>query len=478
MKTKVMICTMVLLLSVLMGTALGGMEGSSNTLFGTGAGNSLGDDDDQSTFIGYQAGYNTNDGTQPYHGKYNTFVGYNAGYSNTTGLCNTFLGCNAGRSTTGSFNTFIGYAAGYFNTYGEDNTFIGHNAGGNNTTGFSNTFLGLDAGGSNTTGYYNTYLGNNAGTSNTTGYGNVFIGNSAGYNETGSNKLYIDNSNTSTPLIYGEFDNRILTIYGDLMLDTNSFDAPEWVKLYGAADNNLVGMAFDSFGEAPGMGGGGLFRFARGSQASKEVVQNGDRLGFFVFAGYDGTNFLNTAAFTAKVDGPVSSGNVPTKFVFETGAAGHPRPERMVISSSGNVGIGTSTPFYPLHMGSGAYVSTGGVWTNASSKEYKDNIKGLKAEDAIETLQGLNPVTFTYKKSPEENHVGFIAEEVPELIATKNRKGLSPMDITAVLTKVVQEQQEMIKKQQETINELSSRLSELEKESKLRSAVANADLAQ
>ena len=35
---------------------------------------------------------------------------------------------------------------------------------------------------------------------------------------------------------------------------------------------------------------------------------------------------------------------------------------------------------------------------------------------------------------------GFIAEEVPELISTKDRKGLSSMDIVAVLTKVVQEQ--------------------------------------
>ncbi|MFW6132001.1 MAG: hypothetical protein ACOC5F_05340 [Candidatus Aminicenantaceae bacterium] len=33
-----------------------------------------------------------------------------------------------------------------------------------------------------------------------------------GYNETGSNKLYIDNSDTSPPLIYGEFDNDLITI--------------------------------------------------------------------------------------------------------------------------------------------------------------------------------------------------------------------------------------------------------------------------
>ncbi len=40
--------------------------------------------------------------------------------------------------------------------------------------------------------------------------------------------------------------------------------------------------------------------------------------------------------------------------------------------------------------------------------------------------------------------MGFIAEDVPELVATKDRKGLSPMDIVAVLTKVVQRQQKEI----------------------------------
>ena len=44
------------------------------------------------------------------------------------------------------------------------------------------------------------------------GTGNVFIGPNAGYNETTSNKLYIDNSNTSTPLIYGDFSTNRLSI--------------------------------------------------------------------------------------------------------------------------------------------------------------------------------------------------------------------------------------------------------------------------
>ena len=54
--------------------------------------------------------------------------------------------------------------------------------------------------------------------SNTTGYQQcTFIGYRAGYNETGSNKLYIANSDTSTPLIYGDFSTAQLKIHGLLV---------------------------------------------------------------------------------------------------------------------------------------------------------------------------------------------------------------------------------------------------------------------
>jgi hypothetical protein len=69
----------------------------------------------------------------------------------------------------------------------------------------------------------------------------------------------------------------------------------------------------------------------------------------------------------------------------------------------------------------------------------------LKIQRKLETLADLSPVKFKYKADPEKaHHIGFIAEDVPELVATPDRKGLSSMDIVGVLTKVVQEQQQTI----------------------------------
>ncbi len=122
----------------------------------------------------------------------------------------------------------------------------------------------------------------------------------------------------------------------------------------------------------------------------------------------------------------------------------------------GNVGIGTTAPDHPLHMGSGAHVTVAGVWTDASSREYKENIRDLTANEAMATLIELRPSRFNYKVDKDDEYVGFIAEDVPDLVATKDRKGLSPMDVTAVLTKVVQEQQKMMKSMAEKIEKLES----------------------
>ncbi len=125
-----------------------------------------------------------------------------------------------------------------------------------------------------------------------------------------------------------------------------------------------------------------------------------------------------------------------------------------LIVEKGNVGVGTVTPNHPLEMGSGAHVTSGGVWSNASSRKYKENIRDLTIEEAKEALDELRPTRFNYKADKEDECLGFIAEDVPELVTNKDRMGLSPMDIVAVLKKDVQ-------KQQMKIEELESRLKEM-----------------
>ncbi len=114
-----------------------------------------------------------------------------------------------------------------------------------------------------------------------------------------------------------------------------------------------------------------------------------------------------------------------------------------------------------LTMSGGAYTD-GQRWINGSSRAYKENIESLDSREALDTLASLEPVKFNYKSDTSGKHVGFIAEDVPELVATKDRKGMSAMDVVAVLTKVVQEQQRVAQKQQESLKELKTRNEMLE----------------
>ncbi len=122
-----------------------------------------------------------------------------------------------------SDNVFIGISAGTYTSdnsatagLGSQNVFVGNKSGSVNSTGFDNSFFGKFSGYNNTTGSGNVYIGRGAGYSNSTGVGNVFIGYRAGKDETGSDKLYIENGPGSTPLIYGDFAADQVKINGTL----------------------------------------------------------------------------------------------------------------------------------------------------------------------------------------------------------------------------------------------------------------------
>jgi len=167
--------------------------------------------------IGENAGNNLNTFSSD-----NVIIGANAGVTSLDGKDNVYLGQNSGKvNIDGDDNTYIGNNAGLSDTQGDRNVFLGSESGRNyNSTSGSavgnNTFVGFESGGQLTQGTNNTYIGSRSGLKNN-GSQNVFIGNGAGANETAvDNTLIIDNNSVDPPLVYGEFDNEIFRISGDL----------------------------------------------------------------------------------------------------------------------------------------------------------------------------------------------------------------------------------------------------------------------
>lgn len=126
----------------------------------------------------------------------------------------------------------------------------------------------------------------------------------------------------------------------------------------------------------------------------------------------------------------------------------------LVLDTTGRIGLGVASPSFQIDHSSGARLDAGN-WVNASSRAVKQDVHQLDGAAALDALKALEPVTFAYTANPGETMVGFIAEDVPDLVATADRKGLSSMDVAAVLTKVIQEHQK-------TIEEMRARLERLE----------------
>jgi hypothetical protein len=165
--------------------------------------------------------------------------------------------------------------------------------------------------------------------------------------------------------------------------------------------------------------------------------------------GYGGASFgVGSAFLNSKATGATAP-NPSIRFLVNT-------TERMIIDNEGFIGLGVANPTAPIHHSSGAMLTATGQWQPASSRALKQDIKPLATTDAMAALAGLAPVRYHYKVDPEnDEYVGYIAEDVPELVATVSRKTLSPVDIVAVLTKVVQEQQRQIQ-------ELSTKVEQLQ----------------
>ena len=186
--------------------------------------------DGSSVFIGAGSGEN-DDGTE----NKNVALGISTLVSNTSGGGNHAIGYHSLNSnTTGSGNFAVGIGALQTNTDGNNNIALGNEAMETLEDGSNNIALGVAAMFNNYSGNGNVMLGYQTGYQNSSGSNNIFLGYQAGYNETGNNKLYIDNSNTTSPLVYGDFDTNILGLMGNVGIGTQNPAA----ALHIEGDNN------------------------------------------------------------------------------------------------------------------------------------------------------------------------------------------------------------------------------------------------
>ena len=181
------------------------------------------------------------------------------------------------------------------------------------------------------------------------------------------------------------------------------------------------------------------------------------------YVALDNTDPVGHTYYLASWGTLAGAGVLQGKFsIFDTTAGVH----RFIIDANGNIGIGPSI-YFPAHplvvsdgIGPDAYCD-GNTWVNSCGRQGKESISPLKHEDytlAIDQLDKTNVVKYRYKndKSAKER-LGLIAEDVPDVLADPDRKGISTADAIGFLMAVVKAQQEEIRSLKADVTALNDR---------------------
>ena len=160
------------------------------------------------------------------------------------------------------------------------------------------------------------------------------------------------------------------------------------------------------------------------------------------------------------------------------------------VRNDGNVGINTGNPKTTLHVVGTVAIGgknpnlpddvalfvdgnvSGKDFTQISSRTLKQNITELSSQEVAGLLTSLNPVKFNYVADrPDIVHAGFIAEDVPDLVASADRQAIRLGDVVAILTKAVKDQRQAIaslsriaKDQHIAIASLTEQIQQLERD--------------
>lgn len=230
-----------------------------------------------------------------------------------------YLGILSGSNNTGSHNVFLGDRTGFNSTSSQNNVFIGRQSGLNNGTGSNNVAIGYQSG----------YRANS---------GNVFIGYRSGFFETGSNKLYIDNSDTNTPLIGGDFSSNSLTLNGQVSAN-GFFQINGDFSIEDSGTTNDIFQVYDV-----------------GADGVAEVRANGSTT---LRLHSDGSSYFN----------------------------------------GGNVGIGTSSPSQKLHV-NGNILATGTITPDYVFEKYYSGMSNLNPDYKMLSLDEIEVFTKKYNHLP------------------------------------------------------------------------------
>ena len=377
---------------------------------------------------------------------------------------NVFIGTHSGATSINLGNTALGYSSLHSNTTGSNNVAIGKSAGYVNTSGTGNTAVGEESLFYNSIGINNTAIGKSAGQGSlgNSYSGCVFLGNEAGFHNTEDDKLYIENSNSPTPLIGGDFDDRQVDINGTIKItggtpgsgkvltsDADGLSSWETPTTYASDINELTDAAYNGSDLFLGNGAGINNSGSNSNLAVGRNALTGNTTSDFNTAIGNLSLVTNTGASNTAIGyfslHDNTTGIKNTSLGYRTGYDNHAGSYNTFIGynarmnntdiKDNSTAIGNEvviTASDQVRIGNGDISSIGGVvpWSTVSDGRFKENIKEDVA--GLDFVLNLRPVSYTVNKQAFSHFVGseyqsnnrtastrecgFVAQEVEELI--------------------------------------------------------------
>ncbi len=116
-----------------------------------------------------------------------------------------------------------------------------------------------------------------------------------------------------------------------------------------------------------------------------------------------------------------------------------------------------------INTNSGAHLTTGGVWTNASSRTLKENFAPIDARAILDKVNNLAISSWNYKNSPEGEHIGPMAEDFKAAFGLAgDGKSIGTVDADGVALAAIQGLNAKLEQLSQENAELHQRLRALE----------------
>ncbi|TFH65320.1 MAG: hypothetical protein E4G91_02935 [Candidatus Zixiibacteriota bacterium] len=181
-------------------------------------------------------------------------------------------------------------------------------------------------------------------------------------------------------------------------------------------------------------------------------------------------NYSLAAGFNARANHDGSVVIVATNSGIDADSTRSGQVGQMVLRADGNFYLTNTSEKAPggtskfLNTSTGAYLTTGGTWTNSSDRDLKENFQGIDGRELLEQVARL-PITRWNDKVEDKDitHIGPVAQDFLAIFGVgSDDKTISTIDPAGIALAAIQELLKQSQQKTARVEQLEAQMEEME----------------